>query len=84
MMKEYILLYYNNMDDIRELKDGLLSRIRNASDIIKISNPTDYAAFAMLQSIWNQVTDHFQHHFNIEQDATANIDIDLHKVQHSA
>jgi hypothetical protein len=70
MMIQFIILSGDNdarniADQIRAFKDpdsfneALLNRIKKTSDVIKNYNPTDYAAFAMLQSLLDEVSDNF-------------------------
>ncbi len=69
LIKQYVLLNISSdpaviarqikdMKDIDVLRDLLLERINIVTQSIKISNPSDYAAFAMLNSLLSEISDH--------------------------
>ncbi len=69
IIKQYVLLNISSdpaviarqikdMKDINVLHDLLMERINVVKQSIKISNPSDYAAFAMLNSLLSEISDH--------------------------
>jgi len=69
LIKQYVLLNISSdpvaiamqikqIKDISVLHDLLIERINVITQYIKINNPSDYAAFAMLNSLLSEISDH--------------------------
>lgn len=70
------------MDDVNDLLEALLHRIKGASESIKNYDPADYGAFAMLQSLLNEISDYSSRHTATTTDRPINID--FRESHHSA
>lgn len=69
------------LDDVNDLLEALLHRIRGASENIKNYDPADYGAFAMLQSLLNEISDYSSRYTATTTDRP--ISIDFRQSRHS-
>lgn len=68
----YISRELKGLRDINSLKEALRYKILNTTENIKSYNPADYGAFAMLQSLLNEISTRFSlfSNYNTEHPAT--------------
>jgi len=74
----------NSLEGVDMLSRELVSRIRGASESVKAHNPDDYAAFAMLQSLLNDITDRLNQVQNENAARSSGVTLGSPKSRHSA
>ncbi|NQT95224.1 MAG: hypothetical protein HQ572_02130 [Candidatus Omnitrophica bacterium] len=72
------------IEDLDAMKRALIAKINIASEIVKNNNPQDYAAFAMLQSLLDDIVKRFAEIKKSDSGQLLNIRIGHGKSRHSA
>jgi hypothetical protein len=84
MKSEHIVKEINALADAQSLRELLLLKIQLATEAIKSYDPKDYAAFAMLQSLLNEISQKFDQISVISKKDSLGMNIDASRPSHSA